>query len=266
MDEKTLWLGTLSVAGTSKAYKWSSVPIARGQSLRLPDGCKLTPLFDANCGHLTFEEFPRFHMFARSPQRLNRFFQLKWKPGLEPAESHEEDDLLSDCQKRNLERTFESIDDQALINEFFQVAKSNESYDDRQTRFETGPLWAFKGLRKDLTAYGGFQYCVKKKFEFKDIELCKKGGHACLLPWDVFDFNPRGDGNVYFRVLIEGAIHGENKSVAKQIELVEQLSEKELAQISGVFETPKETYLQIRGVVVGVFDHFVGDVWWSSKY
>lgn len=258
MDEKTSCLGLLSVS--LKPFGQShTVSLVRGQSIWVPLLLfKVTPMLDPRCGHLTFVESSTFHLFANRLQRYDANVAMKWVPDLAAPDYD-----LSACQQKNLERFYESPEEREHIAKFFHVATSKESIGDREERFATQPIMAFKGFCEDLTCLK-FQYGLKEKFVFKDIKLCKQGAHACLLPWHVFRFYPRGEKNRYFRVLIAGAKqHGEDKSVAEQIELVDELSEKELAQLNGVFETPMLSYLHLRGRIVGLFDHALAEVVWT---
>lgn len=244
---------------------WKILPIERGQALTFLAGRKFTPLFEAACGHLTFAELPTLHLFANRRLRLARSFYLTWEPSLDLVRPNDDDALgpFSVCRRSNLEMMCETPEEQGFIAKFFLLAenKDRESFEARQTRLETQPLQAFKGFQGDLTCLG-FQYCTDKTFYFKDIELCKQGAHVGLYPTDVFAFYPRRQNNRYFRVLIEGAKHGPCASVTGKLQLLEELSEEALDNLSGVFETPRRTFLRISGLTVGEFDHFTNKVVW----
>lgn len=265
MDEKTPSLGKLRVRSKFRILNISDEHrLAHDQTFRLPNGLELTPVLDANCGHLTFVEFPAFHLAPKRRQQFDRKWELTWAPASASIGSKDAD-ILSPCHQKNLERLFESTRERALIAKFFQVARNKEPYEVRKERLATQPLEAFKGFRKDLTCLG-FQYREGETFHFADTVLCKRGAHVCLFPRDVFQYYPRRKDNRYFRVLICGAKHSNYKSVAEQIKLLDELSADELNKLSGVFETRRYTYLQIRGDIIGELDHRTNDVSWRWNF
>lgn len=257
MDEKTESFGVLHETSKTSVQTHNLV---RNRTLSLLDGRPLTPVFDVGCGHLTFVEVPTLHLVENQQQTLDRSYVLKWIAAhVNPSKS--DDNHLADCQQKSLKSHYNSPEEHEWIAKFFQIAKSEESYSDRHNRFATQPLEAFKGFRSDLTCLD-FQYGVGETFNFKNIELYKQGAHCCLWPGDVFDFYPRNEGNRYFRVLIAGSKHGLEQSVAEEVTLLNELSEDELDELSGVFETPSLTTLRLRGKSVANFVHLTGEVIW----
>ena len=56
----------------------------------------------------------------------------------------------------------------------------------------------YKGTDKDMKCRG-FQYELGKTAEVEgDIELCKRGAHACEMPLDVLFYYAPGAGSRYF--------------------------------------------------------------------
>ena len=74
---------------------------------------------------------------------------------------------------------------------------------------------AYKAMNMDMTCRG-FQYEVGKTYNHEgDIELCKKGFHACKYPTDVLDYYDV-ESSRFFVVELSGNIQEEgNKSVSK---------------------------------------------------
>lgn len=57
----------------------------------------------------------------------------------------------------------------------------------------------YKGMSKEITAYGGYQYEVgKTSTQGGEIECCSNGLHSCEAPFDVLRYFPLKDGNRYF--------------------------------------------------------------------
>ena len=123
----------------------------------------------------------------------------------------------------------------------------------------------YKGLDKDMKAYGGFQYEMDKLYIMPDGEpvvLCQSGFHLCLKLEDLYGYKSIGNGNRFFEcsALVRESdlkkygstgevsfktyyyIGGEiiNKLAAKSIRLIRELSVDEiLAHIDGVEEWPQ---------------------------
>lgn len=63
----------------------------------------------------------------------------------------------------------------------------------------------YKGTDKDMKCRG-FQYELCKTAEVDgDIDLCKRGLHACEMPLDVLGYYAPGDGSSYFEAELEDA-------------------------------------------------------------
>lgn len=59
----------------------------------------------------------------------------------------------------------------------------------------------YKGLDKDMKAYGGFQYEMDKLYIMPDgepVEACHGGFHLCLNLKDLYSYKPIGVGNRFF--------------------------------------------------------------------
>lgn len=118
----------------------------------------------------------------------------------------------------------------------------------------------YKGLDKDMKAYGGFQYEMDKLYimpEGEPVEACHGGFHLCLNLKDLYGYKSIGSGNRFFECSalvresdlekygtdIPFAIFGPNKVnklAAKSIRLIRELSIDEiLAHIDGVEEWPE---------------------------
>ncbi len=60
-------------------------------------------------------------------------------------------------------------------------------------------ITTYKGMSKDMTAHGGFQYELGKTYTDDGAIRCKsKGFHSCDAPMDVLRYFPIRDGNRYF--------------------------------------------------------------------
>lgn len=81
----------------------------------------------------------------------------------------------------------------------------------------------YKGTDKDMKCRG-FQYELCKTAEVDgDIDLCKRGLHACEMPLDVLGYYAPGDGSRYFEAELEDAsdeMHSDDtKRVGKKLTL-----------------------------------------------
>lgn len=64
-------------------------------------------------------------------------------------------------------------------------------------------IWVegYKGIDKDMKAYGGFQYELGKQYDHEGkIEICVKGFHFCRDLKDVFAYYDIGNSNRFFKV------------------------------------------------------------------
>ena len=129
-----------------------------------------------------------------------------------------------------------------------------KAYEKEEHPMEEGVLekwiWVdgYKGVRKDMSAHGGFVYELGKQYEMPEdtnIELCSSGFHMCLNLNDVFGYYDIGAGNRFFKVkaLVREAdadgygrglmslypyALGTDKLVAKSIILTEELTVDEI--------------------------------------
>ncbi len=80
---------------------------------------------------------------------------------------------------------------------------------------------AYKGMSKDMTAYGGFQYEPGGSYAVKGpIQCCDNGFHACEAPLNVLRFYPNRDGNRYFEVEQSGVIdRNPDKTASSEIKI-----------------------------------------------
>ena len=80
---------------------------------------------------------------------------------------------------------------------------------------------AYKGMSKDMTAYGGFQYELGGSYAVEGpIRCCVNGLHACEAPLNVLRFYPNRDGNRYFEVEQSGVIdRGPGKTASSEIKI-----------------------------------------------
>ena len=81
----------------------------------------------------------------------------------------------------------------------------------------------YKATDKDMKCRG-FQYELGKTAEVEgDIELCKKGLHACEMPLDVLGYYAPGDGSRYFEAELEDVsdekLRDDTKRVGKKLTL-----------------------------------------------
>ena len=147
------------------------------------------------------------------------------------------------------------------------VYKGEAKLDKPEKKIEVKPVeekwtWVtgYKGLDKDMKAFGGFQYEMDKLYIMPDgepVEACHGGFHLCLKLEDLYGYKSIGGGNRFFECSalvresdlekygtdIPFAIFGPNKVnklAAKSIRLIRELSVDEiLAHIEGVNEWPQ---------------------------
>ena len=83
---------------------------------------------------------------------------------------------------------------------------------------------AYKGFNKDLTCRG-YQYEVGKTHIYEgDIQICKKGFHACENPLDVLDTDYCSIDNKFCEVEVDGDIQKEDKKlVCSSIKLTAEI-------------------------------------------
>ena len=75
----------------------------------------------------------------------------------------------------------------------------------------------YKATDKDMKCRG-FQYELGKTAEVEgDIELCRKGLHACEMPLDVLGYYAPGDGSRYFEAELEDASSKKRSDDTKRV-------------------------------------------------
>lgn len=109
-----------------------------------------------------------------------------------------------------------------------------------------GQIIAYKGFRVhdgNLTCLN-FVYEEGKTYYIPEAKLCECGFHACTYPLDVFNYySPNGtDGDVctnkFHKVLLEEVStdrSNDSKIVAKKITILEEISVKEMVELSKSF-------------------------------
>jgi hypothetical protein len=120
------------------------------------------------------------------------------------------------------------------------------------TKEEWVEVEGYKGLNKDMTAYGGFKYEIGKTYAMdgKDVKLCDNGFHFCLNQKDVYKYYPPNFNTRYFKV--KGLVkktdfddygssyfygsYRNDKIVAKEITLIEEISISEMDGAQAKFE------------------------------
>ena len=98
---------------------------------------------------------------------------------------------------------------------------------------------AYKGFNKDMTCRG-FQYEEGRTYETDEAKLCESGFHACLMPFDCFNYYPIND-SVFHEVELDGVSderEDDTKVCSKKIKVGGRLSIAGIvkAQIDFVFE------------------------------
>lgn len=220
------------------------IKLYRGKTVKLPDGRKVSVAIHDPCGHLYFPELSRaVHFFPNVPLTLDDFV-VQWRPaaGMECFDESERTRAILDTIPE-LFRT-----------EFREAIWRNvcEDFQARDARFAE-KCFAFKGFDADLKCLE-FQYATGKTFRFKNPVMCKHGAHACLFPEDVFKHYARNTKKRYFRVLLEGAQHDQNKSVAEQITLQEEILERDFRVMTGVFESPTQIIWMFEGKTRAIYN------------
>ena len=105
------------------------------------------------------------------------------------------------------------------------------------------PIIAYKGFDEDLSCRD-FMYEVGKEYHIDgDIEVCKKGFHACQNPLDVFDHYNMSSYTRYAMVELWGDVDFSeigNKLCASDIRIVKEISIDELVEIGIMSSLPKK--------------------------
>lgn len=91
-------------------------------------------------------------------------------------------------------------------------------------------IFAYKGFDKNFCCRD-FQYEVGNEYHIdSDIEVCKKGFHACKDLMDTFSYYPMGNSRFAIVKLWGDVLYGNNKICASDIEIVEELSLKDIVK------------------------------------
>ena len=76
-----------------------------------------------------------------------------------------------------------------------------------------------------------FQYKVGNEYHINgDVEMCKNGFHACEKPIDVFSYYPMENSRFAIVKLWGDVLYGDDKMCASDIEIVEELSLKDIVE------------------------------------
>ena len=91
-------------------------------------------------------------------------------------------------------------------------------------------IFAYKGFDKNFCCRD-FQYEVGKEYHITgDLKICKNGFHACEDLIDTFSYYPMGNSRFAIVKLWGYVLYGNNKMCASDIEIVEELSLKDIVK------------------------------------
>lgn len=91
-------------------------------------------------------------------------------------------------------------------------------------------IFAYKGFDENFRCRD-FQYEVGKEYHINgDIEVCKNGFHACKDLIDTFNYYPMGNSRFAIVKLWGYVLYGNNKMCASDIEIVGELSLKDIVE------------------------------------
>lgn len=91
-------------------------------------------------------------------------------------------------------------------------------------------IFAYKGFDKNFCCCD-FQYEVGKEYHITgDLKICKNGFHACKDLIDTFNYYPMGNSRFAIVKLWGDVLYGNNKMCASDIEIVEELSLKDIVK------------------------------------
>ena len=91
-------------------------------------------------------------------------------------------------------------------------------------------IFAYKGFDKNFCCRN-FQYEVGKEYHITgDLEICKNGFHACKDLINTFNYYPMGNSRFAIVKLWGEVLYGNNKMCASNIEIVEELSLKDIVK------------------------------------
>ena len=91
-------------------------------------------------------------------------------------------------------------------------------------------IFAYKGFDENFCCRD-FQYEVGKEYHITgDLEICKNGFHACKDLMDTFNYYPMGNSRFAIVKLWGDLLYGDDKMCASDIEIVEELSLKDIVE------------------------------------
>ena len=91
-------------------------------------------------------------------------------------------------------------------------------------------IFAYKGFDENFCCRD-FQYEVGKEYHITgDLKICKNGFHACEDLMDTFSYYPMGNSRFAIVKLWGDVLYGDDKMCASDIEIVEELSLKDIVE------------------------------------
>ena len=91
-------------------------------------------------------------------------------------------------------------------------------------------ITAYKAFNSNFSCRD-FQYEVGKEYHINgDLKICKNGFHACEKPIDVFNYYPMENSRFAIVKLWGDVLYGDDKMCASDIEIVEELSLKDIVE------------------------------------
>lgn len=160
------------------------------------------------------------------------------------------------------------------------VEKLQENLEEKLNKKEENKetwVWVdgYKGMKKDMTAYGRFQYEIGLRYvEERPIKECENGFHLCLDLKDVIGYYKIQDGNRFFKVKAlvrekDVKNYGKkgynswigwnkvDKIVAKEIIIEEELSDEELYETFKDIFSREVTFEDFKFIKEFNFDVFI---------
>lgn len=102
-------------------------------------------------------------------------------------------------------------------------------------------IFAYKGFDENFCCRD-FQYEVGKEYHITgDLKICKNGFHACKDLMDTFNYYPMGNSRFAIVKLWGDVLYGDDKMCASDIEIVEELSLKDIVKC---YATSKVDFLE----------------------
>jgi hypothetical protein len=126
-----------------------------------------------------------------------------------------------------------------------EIALASESINENEPETKEVEEWVwiegYKGMDKDMRCRD-FQYEIGKRYDMPEdavIEVCVSGFHFCRYLKSTFNYYALDGGNRFFKV--RGLVSAEkyycgDKFVAKSIEILGEVSRKELLEVFGADE------------------------------